>query len=278
MRPIPPQSSGASPRRPNLPEPTLATRVAIQIQVVTALMVRNIMGRYGRGNLGFLWLVLEPMFLVGGIILLWTVLYPAGKHGVSVAAFVISGYLPLTLWRHLIGTPRLMSGNFGLLYHRRMTVFDVIVARSLTEIAGVSAAGLVVFFLLLSVGAIDWIEDASLVLAGWLMMCWLGFGMGCLIAGLSEKSEVIENLIQPTQYLLLPVSGVFFMVSWLPKSAQDYALLVPLVHAYEMFRAGFFGRAVETHYSMAYVSLWAILLTTLGIWAMMSSRKRLAFR
>lgn len=278
MRPIPPPSSGASPRRPSLPEPTLATRMAIQIQVIIALMVRNIMGRYGRGNLGFLWLVIEPMFLVGGIILLWTFLYPTGKHGVSVAAFVISGYLPLTLWRHLIGTVRLMSGNFGLLYHRRMTVFDVIVARSLTEIAGVSAAGLVVFFLLLSVGAIDWIEDAALVLAGWLMMCWLGFGMGCIIAGLSEKSEVIENLIQPTQYLLLPVSGVFFMVSWLPKTAQDYVLLIPLAHVYEMFRAGFLGRAVETHYSVAYVSVWATLLTALGIWSMISSRKRLAFR
>lgn len=278
MRSMPSPNADAPPRRPRLPEPTVATRIAIQFQVVTALMIRNIMGRYGRGNLGFLWLIIEPMFLVGGIILLWSFLYPGGKHGVSIAAFVISGYLPLTLWRHLIGTPRLMSGNFGLLYHRRMTVLDVVVARALTEIAGVSTAGVVVFLMLYSVGAIDWIEDPALVLAGWLMMCWLGFGMGCLIAGLSEKSEVIENLVQPTQYLLLPVSGVFFMVAWLPKTAQDYVLLVPLAHVYEMFRAGFLGRAVETHYSFGYVSIWATVLTVLGIWSMLSSRKRLAFR
>lgn len=241
-------------------------------------MIRNIVAKYGRGNLGFLWLIVEPMFLVGGVIVLWTFLHPTGAHGVSVAAFVISGYMPLTLWRHLSNAIRVMSGNYSLLYHRRISVFDILVARTVTEIAGVSAAGLVVYLMLLSAGIVDWIDDPSLVLAGWLMMSWLGFGVTCIIAGLSEKSEILENLIQPTQYLILPLSGAFFMVSWLPKSAQDYALAVPLVHIYEMFRAGFFGRTVETHYSIGYAAIWATGLTALGIWAVQSSRKTLTFR
>ncbi len=265
-------------RRPTLPEPTLSIRLVNQARVIEALMIRNIVAKYGRGNLGFLWLIVEPMFLVGGVIVLWTFLHPTGAHGVSVAAFVISGYMPLTLWRHLSNAIRVMSGNYSLLYHRRISVFDILVARTVTEIAGVSAAGLVVYLMLLSAGIVDWIDDPSLVLAGWLMMSWLGFGVTCIIAGLSEKSEVLENLIQPTQYLILPLSGAFFMVSWLPKSAQDYALAVPLVHIYEMFRAGFFGRTVETHYSIGYAAIWATGLTALGIWAVQSSRKTLTFR
>ncbi|GAU82911.1 capsular polysaccharide ABC transporter permease protein KpsM [Bosea sp. BIWAKO-01] len=256
----------------------MATRLKIQIDVISALMIRNIVAKYGRGSLGFLWLIVEPIFLLSGVIVIWTFLHPSGAHGVSVAAFVISGYLPLTLWRHLSGAVRVMSMGYGLLYHRRITVFDIILARTLTEIAGVSTAGLVVFFMLLSVGVVPWVEDPPLVLAGWLMMCWFGFGASCLVAGLSEKSEVLENLIQPTQYLIMPISGCFFMVSWLPKSVQDYALLVPLVHIYEMFRAGFFGETVETRYSTAYVVIWSIALTGLGIWAMASSRKLLGGR
>jgi len=268
----------APPRRARLPEPTLSTRLVNQISVIKALMIRNIVAKYGRGNLGFLWLIVEPMFLVGGVVVLWTFLHPTGAHGVSVAAFVISGYMPLTLWRHLSNSVRVMSSNYSLLYHRRISVFDILIARTVTEIAGVGAAGLVVYFMLLSVGLVAWIDDLSLVLAGWLMMSWLGFSMTCIVAGLSEKSEVLENLIQPTQYLLLPLSGAFFMVSWLPKSVQERALAIPLVHIYEMFRAGFFGHTVETHYSIGYVAIWATVLNALGIWAVASSRKTLTFR
>jgi len=275
MQPALPSERG---RRPALPEPTLFSRVANQLRVIGALMIRNVVARYGRGNLGFLWLIVEPIVLVGGVLLLWVFLHPKGTHGVSPAAFVLTGYLPLTLWRHLSNSVRIMSGNYGLLYHRRISVFDIIVANALTEIAGVSAAGLAVFFMLLSIGVVDWIDDASLVLLGWLMMAWLGFSLSCLTAGLSEKSEVLLHLIQPVQYLTLPISGVFFMVSWLPKSAQDYALLVPMVHIYEMIRAGFFGHIIETHFSVGYVMIWAIVLTALGVWSVASSRRKLTSR
>ncbi len=278
MQSGPSEKFGASLRRPRLSGPSLSKRLSIQRDVIVALMTRNLMAKYGRGNLGFLWLIVEPTFLVAGVITLWSFLYPEGKHGIPVAAFVLSSYMPLTMWRHLATTPRLLSGSFGLLYFRRITVFDIVIARALTEIASVSAAGLVVYFLLLSVGIVRWIYDPTLVLAGWLMMCWFGFSAGCLIAGLSEKADIVDSLIQPIQYLLLPISGVFFMVSWLPKSAQDLILLVPQVHIYEMFRAGFFEPSVQTHYSIGYIVIWTIVQTCLGLWAVASSRERLTFR
>ncbi len=241
-------------------------------------MIRNIMAKYGRGNLGFLWLVVEPMFLVGGVIMLWSYTHSEGAHGIPVAAFVVSGYMPLTLWRHLSNAVRVMSMNSGMLYHRRITIFDIIVARALTEVIGVSAAGLVVYFLLLSVGLVDWIAEPSLVLLGWVLMIWLSFGVGCIVTGLSEKSEVLENLIQPTQYLLIPLSGCFYMVSWLPKQAQEYIVLVPLVNVYELFRHGFFGQTVSVHYSVSYIIFSSVILTALGLWSVTSSRKKLSGR
>jgi capsular polysaccharide transport system permease protein len=220
-------------------------------------------------------MIVEPIFLLSGVIVIWTYLH-GGAHGVPVAAFVISGYVPLTLWRHLSNSVRVMSMSYGLLYHRRITVFDVIIARSLTEIAAVSTAGLLVYFLLLSVGVVSWVEDPPLVLAGWLLMCWFSFGISCIVAGLSEKSEVLVNLIAPTQYLLLPISGCFFMVAWIPASLHPYILAVPLVHPYEIIRAGFFGSTVETYYSFPYIITWSAISVPLGIWSMSSSRKTLS--
>jgi capsular polysaccharide transport system permease protein len=256
----------------------LRARIANQFRVVRALMIRNIMAKYGRGNLGFLWLVVEPMFLVSGVIVLWSYTHGDGAHGIPVAAFVVSGYMPLTLWRHLSNAVRVMSMNYGLLYHRRITVFDIVIARALTEVIGVSAAGLVVYFLLLSVGLVDWIAEPSLVLLGWVLMIWFSFGAGCIVTGISEKSEVLENLIQPIQYLLIPLSGCFYMVSWLPKAVQDYIVLVPLVNIYELFRHGFFGDAVVVHYSISYIILFCVVLTALGFWSIASSRKKLTGR
>jgi capsular polysaccharide transport system permease protein len=268
----------AKPPRATLTQIQSVNRIRVQLRVVQALIIRNIMARYGRENFGYLWIVCEPMVLVGGVVTIWSVVHPNGNHGLPVAAFVLASYVPLTLWRYLSSTPRLLSGNLGLLYHRRITVYDILIARALAEIAGVSAAGIVVYLLLLSTGFADLIAEPSLVLIGLLMMSLFGFGTGCLIAGLSERFPMTEFFVQPVQYFLLPLSGCFYMVSWLPPGVQQYVLAVPLVHIYEMTRAGFYGPSLETHYSVSYVCIWVLVLMASGLWAVSSARSLLSTR
>ena len=195
-----------------------------------------------------------------------------------IASFVLTAYAPLTLWRHTTNYSRLLSSNYGLLYHRQVTVLDILIARTLTEIVSVGAAAIIVYFVLLSIGMVEWIENPALVLVGWLLMSWFGFGVGCVIAGLSEKYDAVDNLIQPAQYLILPLSGCFFMVSWLPHSVQEYAVLFPMINIFECFRAGFFGAQVQTFYSIGYVVAWSVVMTALGLKSVTSARARLAMR
>jgi capsular polysaccharide transport system permease protein len=75
--------------------------VGIQIRVVHALIIRELMTRYGRGNIGFLWLVLEPMILCAGVIGVRWALQSHHENGVPLVAMLLSGYMPLTLWRHI---------------------------------------------------------------------------------------------------------------------------------------------------------------------------------
>jgi len=55
------------------------------------------------------------------------------------------------------------------------------------------------------------------------------------------------------------------MVDWLPKVAQDYILWVPMVHATEMMRHGYFGTAVRTYEDPAYLILFNSVLTFIGL-------------
>src|SRR5271166_1733383 len=104
-------------------------------------------------------------------------------------------------------------------------------------------------------------SDPLLVIGGWLFMGWISFGTGLILAGLSEANEVAERFLQPILYVTLPLTGAFYMVSWLPERAQKVALYSPLVHAMEMARDGTVGSSVEAHWSFPYLLNCCLVLT-----------------
>ena len=50
---------------------TLRQSFVIQMRVIWALTIRELMTRYGRHNIGFLWLFVEPMMFTVGVTALW---------------------------------------------------------------------------------------------------------------------------------------------------------------------------------------------------------------
>lgn len=249
----------------------------VQARVLGALLMREMVIRYGRENIGFLWLVVEPLILTSGVMVLWSYMR-SGEHGVTLAAFILTGYMPLTLWRHISSqTVSCLRQNLPLLYHRQVRPLDILLARAVLEFAGTTLALVAVYAVLRLSGLLDPYDSLALLLAGWLFMAWLAFAAGLVLAALSEQFDFIEKLVPPFQYLLLPISGVFFMVSWLPTAAQKLALYVPMVHCYEMFRAGMIGPSVATHYSFGYIACWCLFTTFLGLVMVRRASRRLRF-
>jgi capsular polysaccharide transport system permease protein len=232
--------------------------------------------RYGREHFGFVWVVLEPMLLTVGVLVLWSILKGGYEHGVGIVEFVLTGYMLLTLWRHLTNHMILLfRRSMSLLYHGRISLFDIIYSKVLLEFTGVTAALLVVLFWLTLLGIISPVEDWSLFIAGWLLMAFLASGAGLIFLIVTENNESAEKFIQPVQYLLVPISGVFFMVDWLPQRAQWLILLNPMVHAVEILRSGFFGPSVEVHFSVIYIFAWGIILNFLGLVGVQRMRRDL---
>lgn len=241
-------------------------RLLVRLRVLEALAVRDMMMRYGRGNLGFLWVLLEPMVLTVGVMSIWSIMKGEREHGLSIIALVLTGYMPLTLWRHVTNCSVLiLRRNSSLLYHRHITYIDVLLGRLLLEFVGATAALIVVMSALLALGLVGPPKDFGLLILGWIEMGILASSLGLIMCLLTEYAEVWERFVQPFQYLMLPASGAFFMVEWLPTRGQELVLFNPTVHCFELFRAGYLGPEFPTHYSIWYPLVWSLAMISIGL-------------
>jgi capsular polysaccharide transport system permease protein len=167
---------------------------AVQVRVIHALMIRELLTRFGRENIGFLWIMAEPLLFAGLVGVLWHFTHGATEHGISVIAFVATGYIPITLFRH--GVARSMACftvNQSLLYHRQIKIVDFILARFIIEILGGMMAYLFMAVVLIGFGEFPMPADIGLLIAGWLLYAYFCFGVCLIIAPLSVVSEAIHS-------------------------------------------------------------------------------------
>jgi capsular polysaccharide transport system permease protein len=251
----------------------------IQLRVIGALLMREIITRYGRENLGFLWLFLEPMLFTLGVTTLWSLNKLGHVSNLPIVAFAITGYSPVLLWRNCASrASSAIPGNLGLLYHRNVRVLDLMISRIVLEIAGATISFAVLDVSFVSFGLIQWPADVGRIFAGWALLGWFGASLALVIGALASFSDVVERLWHTAAYLFFPLSGAVFMVDWLPKQFQDGILLVPMVSGVELLREGYFGAAVRAHYDIAYVCWFCAILTLAGLLLMRGASRRVEVR
>ena len=244
----------------------LAAGWRIQRRVVSALMLRELVTRFGRENIGFLWVMAEPLLFAVLVGIVWRFMKGPEEHGVSVIAFVATGYIPLTLFRQALSRSiRVFSVNGSLLYHRQIKVLDFIFVRFLIEMIGALMAYLFIALLLIPLDEFPIPADFGIFLVGWILYAWFTLSLVLCLAPLSEKSEILEKLIPVTTYIAIPFSGTFTMLSWLTPDAQAVLWWSPFVHAMEMMRAGIFGPGVNAEWSFFVPISACLVLTMLGL-------------
>ena len=239
----------------------------IQARVIHALIMREIITRFGRHNLGFAWLFVEPMMFTLGVTALWTFLRSDHGNGMSIIPFAISGYSTVLMWRNAAGrVGNAVEANTGLLFHRNVKVLDVFTARILLEIFGatLSFLGLSLFFIFL--GQMELPVNFLLVMQGWFLLAWFAYALGLFIGAIFEISEVVDRLWHAFTYLIFPLSGAGFFVYWFPENFRKLVLYVPMVHFTEMIRHGYYGDLIPTYENVSYILKWNLTLTFLGLY------------
>lgn len=253
--------------------------LGVQGRVIWALILREMTTRYGRENIGFLWIIGEPILFCAGVAIGWTAIRPSHEHGLPVTAIVVTGYVPLTMWRHAISRAvKAYESNGSLLFHRQVTPIDIITARTVLEVGGTFMAGLIVAFGAILLGFMDPPVDFGLIYLGLIYQAMFCYACALIIATLSEMSDVMEKAIGIFSYLAIPFSGAFTMVDWVPRNMQWILLWSPSVNNVEMIRAGQFGPTARPVYDLPYDTWITVLLIGIGFTLTLRVRRYLVIQ
>lgn len=262
------------------PTPTSATfaqAFAIQCRVIGAIIMRELHTRYGRENVGYLWMIGEPMLLASVIGALH--FQGGGSHylgNMTPVGFMVLGYTTFILFRGIVNrSAGSLEANAPLLYHRQVTVFDITLARALLEVAGVFLTFVVLWSLLVATGLVELPVRPLLVLAAWGLVFFYALSNSILITAITYENRTIERLVHPYSYFMVGLSGSFFQIEWIPHPFREWLGWVPLTSMFELVRYGMFSGTDLTYFYGWYVAGSTAVITWIGLIAMRRVHERI---
>lgn len=247
-----------------------------QVQVVTALILRETRTRFGAHYLGYLWAFIEPCFWIGMFWALYLVAARQAPPGLDLVDFLATGILTYLIFRQTAGdSVRAIEANSSLLYYPQVFPLDLVVARSLMQAATLGS----VFVVLAGGNALyrqSFVIDSALYVLLGLILAWLlGATLGLVLCALTTFSRVVDRLTSPLLRPLFWTSGLFFCAADLPTEAREILLLNPVLHCTEMVRRGFFTDYDASYADLGYIVWWILGLGLAGLMLERVARRKL---
>lgn len=255
---------------------TLASGLRTQGNVIGALILRELHTRFGRANIGFLWIFGEPLLLAVAVGALHSAQHLPLTGSAKSVPFALAGYGLFIMFRSMVSRAEtLLEANRPLLNHRQVTLFDMLLARALLELGSTVAVLALLLPLAWLAGYADLPHDPVLVLAATMLLGWFSFALSMLVMALSHESTLAGRLVHPLLYLSMPLSGAFFSMQWFASGLQSLLAWVPTVPMFELMRVGLFAGYPAEHAGLGYPLACTALLTLLGLAALRAVRPRI---
>ena len=247
--------------------PTDRTSAQITFDVWKALFLRESLSRLFSGRAVWFWLLVEPVFHVTYLMLIFTVIRVSTVGGIDTGVWIMVGLLAFFMFsRTDTQVMNAVSANQALFAYRQVKPVDTALVRGalegllMTLIAGILLAGAALFGY--SVIPADPLAVFEAFFGLWLV--GMGFGLIASVVGelVPELGRVIKLMMMPLYFL----SGVIFPISAVPQPYRDWLLLNPVAHGLEAARLGF-----VPHYhavpelSIAYLYGFALVSIFLGL-------------
>jgi capsular polysaccharide transport system permease protein len=254
----------------------LGAAAAIQARIIGAILMREIHTRFGRNNIGYLWLFLEPLLFSLCVISVHFATRGNNSFGMPVAPFYICGYTPFLMFRSIVNrATATIDSNRTLMYHRHVTIFNLLFARAVLDAAAITLSMFVLLGGAVALGLGDVPDRPLLIFIALGLMFWICFALSLPVAALQELSTATEQIVHPFTYITLPFSGTFFLVEWIPSPYKEWLLYIPLIHINQLLREGQFGGFDSQYVDIPYVVAWCMVLTFIGLLAIRLIRPHL---
>ena len=242
--------------------------LARQRSVVNALALRELQQRYGRANIGYLWVIVEPLMLASVVTGIHSLVgHNWSAAGISPFTFTLTGYTIFIIFRNsFTRSDGVLHHYSNLLYHNMITPFDIMLAKSIVETIGCIAALAVLQTLGVILGVAELPARPLYLIEAIALFAWFSFAWCLLAAAYTFHSSFLERLVHPASYFAMPLSGAFFTVSVLPPWARPYVAWNPMVSMFELARFGQFSTATDRYADIGlalaancFFSYWGLL-------------------
>ncbi len=249
----------------------------VQMRVIGALILRELHTRYGRENVGYLWMFLEPMLLASVIGLLhYETGHTAYGNDLKPLPFGVIGYTTFILFRGIVNRSEgVIEANAPLLYHRSVTVLDMILARAVLEFASVFMTFAIIMALIISVGMADSPARPLYLMLGWFLMWWYCLGHSLIITAITYENRTAGRLVHPYTYFMTGLSGAFYQVKWLPPTVREWASWLPTTSIFETVRYGYFDSCSDEYAYYGYTCAVCLISTWIGLVLMRRMRDKI---
>jgi len=247
-----------------------------QIAVIKALALRELQERYGRENIGYLWVIGEPMMLASVVTLLHAAVAKGKSQETSPFTFMLTGYVIYCIFRNTFNRAEsALHSSESLLYHGMIAPFDIMFAKSMVETIGCVSALCILQTIGIMLGLSDFPTRPLYLIGAIALFSWWSFALSLIVAAYAYVSPIVGRLTHPTSYFALPVSGAFISMSLLPKWAHHYIAWNPMMTIFEMARYGQFENASGQYIHIGYVFNISVFSTFWGLLEIRRVRKRI---
>lgn len=241
--------------------------LSITLSVWRALILREALTRLFGRRAAWFWLLLEPVFHVAYLMLLFAVVRVRHVGGFQTPMWILVGLIAYFFFQH---TSRHAAGavraNQSFFVYRQVTPVDAVLSRAFLE--GVLMS-VVAILLLLGAGLFGlraWPADPLKVMSVILGMWTCGLGFGLISSVVQEMSSELGRVLGMATRPLYILSGVVFPLAALPPVFRDALMVNPLAHGVELLRFGFapYYHAVPG-VSLGYLHVWGLGLALCGL-------------
>lgn len=250
-----------------------------QILVLQALIGRQIKSRFGAHQLGFIWMILEPLT---GVLVIGFVVGNLAQRTVPEIPymfFLLNGMMLLQLLTGCMNSGiNAVSSSKGLLAYPAVKPIDPFLARFLFQLVITLFAFVVFCLAAMWLGVVFSLANLGVVLTcyllTWAVGCGLGFILGVTVAYFPEFEKVVGFLQRPLIFL----SAVLFPSSTLPTQARELLMWNPLVHTIEQARHALYPFYNPSETNLLYPSVFALVVLAMGVTTFQNNQQFLANR
>lgn len=254
----------------------IRTSTVITLSVWKALFLREAVTRIFSGRAAWLWLLIEPMFNVFYLVIIFTVIHVTTVGGIDTVVWLLVGMLGFFMFRRT--ATQVMNGvnaNKTLFAYRQVKPIDTVLVRGGLEgfLMIIISSILLISIALFGHSVIP--ADILAVLEAFFGLWLIGLSFGLITSVISELLPELGKIINLIMMPMYVISGVIFPISSVPPPYRDWLMLNPVADGLEAIRLGFapyYHAAPEM--SIAYIYEFALV----GIFFGLSLHRRFALR